>query len=421
MVRRRLRLIVAVTLLGSVISVFLALSQQRLYQSSEVIQVAQPKVDDQLAQSTVGGSTARRLQLIQQRLMTRGTVLEIVGELGLFADLPDLPPSRKVQMLRESVTIEGVAAARDGYTDDGTVSVLTITARMPTPLLAQRVAQEFSARTLELSSLSRTAKARETLEFFQTEEDKLIAEMDALEQERTQFMRDNDLAIEGNLEFRQTQIAAINDALLEIDREKVTLQRELAQLDQGQRAATLAKQQREVESQLQALEDQRTLLESRAASLYATIETTPKIERELGGFERRYEKLQSQLDLVAARRAEAEVGFKLEEQRNAEQLTVIEPAALPDFPVTPGRRKMAVLGAFASLIFGLGLALLLDMRRPVVRSAEQMRRHLGINPVVVVPLLETEGRRTPRRPGFRRMIADIFRTIRSREAAPGPR
>ena len=417
MVRRRLRLIMTVSLIGCLISVFLAAGQVHMYQSSEVIQVAQPKVADQLAQSTVSGSTARRLQLIQQQLTTRGTVLEIADKLGLYADVPDLPPSRKVQLLREAITIEGVAAARDGYTDDGTVSVITITARMPSPELAQQVAREFSARTLELSSLTRTAKARETLDFFVTEEERLIAEMDALEQERTRYMRANDLAIEGNLEFRQSQIAAINEALLEIDRERVTLQRELAQLDQGQRAATLAKQQREIEAQLQTLDDQRQLLESRAESLYEKIETTPKIERELGAFDRRQEKLQTQLDLVAVRRAEAEVGFKLEEQRNSEHLTVIEPAAIPDFPVTPGRKKMALLGAMASVVCALGLALALDMRKPVVRSAEQMRRHLGINPVVVIPELDTEPQKNRRVGGFRRMLAEIIRTIRSREPA----
>ncbi len=160
MLRRRALVILAIAVLGSLVSLFLAARQQHFYESSEVIQVAQPTIADDLAKSTVEGSTARRMQLIEQRLMARSSVLEIVEAFDLYSDMPDLRPSDLVTLVRENVSITGVAAVREGFADDGTIAVLTITARMPSPEQAQAVAAEFGRRTIELSVSTRIAQAR---------------------------------------------------------------------------------------------------------------------------------------------------------------------------------------------------------------------------------------------------------------------
>ena len=61
-----------VTVLGSVTSFFLALSQTHQYQAFEVIQIESPRIAEDLASSSVQGSSARRLQLVQQQITTRG-------------------------------------------------------------------------------------------------------------------------------------------------------------------------------------------------------------------------------------------------------------------------------------------------------------------------------------------------------------
>ena len=392
-IKRRIGVISAITVLGCVGSFFFALSQTHLYQSSEVIQVSRPKIDDELARSTVDGSSARRLQLIEQQLMTRGTILEIADKFDLFADSPSMKVSERVSRMRDSVTIQGVAAAREGFTDDGTVSVLTITATFDTPEKAQGVAHEFAQRTIAISANSRIEQARETLAFFREEEAKLQQQMDALDRELTAFRRENDLTIEGGLEFRQTQIASLSDAILGIERERITLEQELTQLDQSQRPSTLQRETREIEAQLKILSDQKALLEARIDSLSEALETSPQVQRGLDAFERRRENLQAELDVIATRRAEAEVGFKLEEQNQSERLTVIEEAAFPDYPITRSRKATAVIGALASFLLGVAVAFVMDLRHPVIRTAQQMKSRVGITPVVTVPPLETTRRK----------------------------
>lgn len=416
MIKRRLGVIAAVALLGSVASLFYALSQTHLYQSSEVIQVSRPKIDGDLARSTVDGSSARRLQLIEQQLMTRGTVLEIADMFDLFTDAPDMKTSERVARVRDSVSIQGVAAAREGFTDDGTVSVLTITATFDSPEKAQGVAHEFARRTIEISTRSRTEQARETLAFFREEEVKLQAQMDALDNEITAFRRNNDLTIEGGLELRQTQIGSLNETILSLERERITLEQELTQLDRTQRASTVEREERDIQAQLSILADQKALLEARVETLSATLQTNPQVQRSLDAFERRRENLQGELDVIGTRRAEAEVGFKLEEQNQSERLTIIEEAALPDYPITRSRKSTALMGGFVSVFIGFVVAFLMDMRHPVIRSATQMKNRVGITPVVTIPPLETTRRKRKSLGKAKIALAGYIHEARNRQA-----
>ncbi len=394
MLRRRAAIIIAVTILGAIASLWYAASQRHLYESAEVIQVAQPTIADDLAKSTVEGSTARRMQLIEQRLMARGTILEIVDSFGLYSDRPDLKPSELVTLVRENVSITGVAAVREGFADDGTIAVLTITARMPSPEQARDVAAEFGRRTIELSVNSRIEQARETLNFFSAKEQALAADLLALEDEIADFRTENDVAQPGALEFRQAEIATLNEALLDIAREQIQIRRAADQAVSSERPATAQRMLEEFEEQLATLAAQSDLLIQRKAELEQMLETTPEVERRLAAYERQQEQLQGELDTVRARLNEAEIGFRLETSRQSERLTILEPATVPDYPVTGGRKRKALMGGVASLLFAMVIAFLVDLRHPVLRSAVQMKRETGLMPVVTIPDLKTARKRS---------------------------
>ena len=405
MVRRRVGLISFVFIAGCFASLFWALGTPHTFRSSEVIQIEQPKIDAELAPTTVAGSSARRLQLIQQQLMSRGSLLEIIEKFGIYDNLTALRPSEKVDLLRRSVTITGVAAVREGFADDGTISVLTITADMDNAEHAQSVAHEFADRTRALSAAQRQEQTAETLAFFEKQEENLVRDIAALEEELATFRRENDLSIEGSLEFRRTEIASLNDALLELDREIIATQLAVNRIDRTQRDSTVAREEKELESELDTLTTQRGLLADRREELSLSIETTPEVERALANFDRRMTQLQGQLDVISTRRNEAEVGFSLETAARGERLITIEEAVLPDYPISMSRKKRAVMGAGAAGMLGLFLAFLLELRRPVVRTARQMERETGLLPVVSIP--DTRGdKRNKKRTGLAKVWAE---------------
>ncbi|TNJ42075.1 Wzz/FepE/Etk N-terminal domain-containing protein [Phaeobacter sp. B1627] len=389
MIRRRIRCILIVAVLGSLLSLWYAFYQPRIYSSSEVIQITRPKITGELAKSTVDGSSARRMQLIQQRMMARGTILEVVEELGLFRDQPGLRDSEIVPIMRNSVSITGTAAAREGYADDGSISVLTITARMPSAEEAQAVAREFSRRTIELSVATRIEQARETLVFFTEKEAALTRDISELAKEIADFRHENAVTLPGAVEMRGAEITAINESLLALSGEEIELRTLADDAAATQREAYALRVQQEYEVRRETLLAQRQLLEDRRSALEASLELTPEVDRRLTSYDLKMEQMQSELQLITERRADAEVGFRLETARQGERLTVLEPAPLPDFAVGSGRKSTVMKGALLSIALGIVAAFLLDLKTPALRSSAQMKRETGLTPVVAIPVLDT--------------------------------
>ncbi|WP_109791160.1 GumC family protein [Oceaniglobus roseus] len=415
MVRRHLRLILGLVLLGCAVSVLYAQHTPHLYRSSETIQIERPKIANDLAASTVEGSSARRLQLIQQQIMSRGSLIGLIENYGLYRDLPALTLSEKVDLLRRSIRIDGVAAAREGFADDGTISMLTVTAEMPSPELAQQIATEISNRTIAQSTSERLDQSQATLDFFRRREEGLKADLAALEDRIAAFRNDNKLAIEGSVEFNRTEVATLNQQLLDLARERIRVQRELDQVGAVQtRRATAEQKRAELNAELAALDAQRELLNARLEELTKTLDTSPEVERQLADFERDRETLQDQLNVAVARRSDAEIGLRLESRNNAEKLTVIEAAVMADYPFTRSRKVTVLMGALASLVAALGVAFLLELRNPVIRTAGQMRRETGLDPVVSIPVLKTK----VWRPSLRARIAGLLPGGRRRLAPP---
>jgi len=406
MVRRRIGIISFVIIAGCMFSLLWAMRAPHMYTSSEVIQIEQPKIDTDLAPTTVAGSSARRLQLIEQQLMSRGSLLEMIEKFDIYGDLEALRPSEKVNLLRQDISITGVAAVREGFADDGAISVLTFTARMGTAELAQAVAHEMADRTRELSAQQRQVQTQETFAFFKNQEDNIVKQIQTLEDELAAFRSENDLSISGGLEFTRDEIASLNDAILRLDRDIIAAELALNRIDRTQRASTAERREEELRAQMTSLSTQRDLLVDRRQTLSNSIETTPEVERSLAAFQRRMNRLQGQLDVIATRRGEAQVGLSLETAARGERLTTIEPAPLPDYPYTMSRKKRAVMGGAASVMVGLVLAFLLDLRRPVVRTARQMERETGLRPVVSIPDMGTPWRQKRKKSSLSKLWED---------------
>ena len=393
MLRRRAVLIAIVSIVGTVAGLFVAMSQQHLYRSAEVIQIAQPKIADELAKSTVEGSSARRLQLIEQRLMARGNVLEVIEEFGLFKDVGDQSPSHLAFLLRSAVRIEGVAAAREGFSDDGTISILTVSAEMPTALQAQQIAHEFAQRTIELSQQARIEQAKETLTFIARQEGALFQELSALENEIAEFRTINNVSLATNAELRAGEIQALNDGLLDIAREVIETQRAADRAELTERPATAKRLLAEYEERLATLAEQRDLMRDRKAELEQVMQNTPEVQSRLEAYERQADQLRDQLGAMRSRRTEAEIGFRLETARQSERLMVLEPASIPDYPFTGSRKKLALLAMVASILAGLSLAVFLELRDPILRTAIRMEQKTGLKPVVTIPVI-SKGKRS---------------------------
>lgn len=400
MLRRRRGLICVVTLLGTLLSVLYALSERHLYTSFAVLQVQPAQVDDTLAIDTASYVGARQLQSVQQRVMSRREMLEIGADLSLLDSMAGLTETEKVGTLREAVEMEGIAAAPTSARDDGAISLVRISAKWTDRASAQALATEIARRTIEHSRDMQMQRARQTALFLGSREDELATRIDRLKEQLAALRRDNALPDPAGREGRQGEISTLRAETLALDRQIMAARQELDAI--GQDGLTRVEEQSRAESaaRLARLTEERAFLGQRLDSLASAEEVDPATRMQLEQFERQLDALRGEQRDVAERREAAEILLRLETSGQSAQFATLEAASWPDYPSTPSRKKIAAAGALASLFAALGLAWLLDLKTPVVRSAAIMQRDLGFAPIVTIPL----ARPAPRRSLLRRVF-----------------
>ncbi|MEM9097666.1 MAG: Wzz/FepE/Etk N-terminal domain-containing protein [Pseudomonadota bacterium] len=472
-IRRRLPILIVLSAIGIGASAFVAYVLPPVFVSEARILVESQQIPDELARSTVTVSAAERLQLIEQRLMTRDNLLRVIDDLNLFADRDDLLLSEKIGLLRAATAIRPIELIRSsGFhrRSTGELSAFTIQVTFSTATDAARIANEFVTTILEQNLRARSERAIETRTFFEGEEDRLSQELTSLEVDITTYKKENENSLPNSLEFRRNELVRLAENQIEFDRKLLELEEQRAKLQTAitqleldpnsgqlspeqqqlkqlkntliQREAVLSPSHREIkalkaqiaaleaalpqtetdegettdlrslqrsslerqvallDTQIQLVEDNKVNLEERMVALDISIQETPNIELTLTAMQRKREELAEQLAMIARKRADAQTGEKLEINRQAERFEVIENAIVPDFPVSPNRRKILMMGSVASIALAAALAFFIEIMNPAIRSAQQLERKLDLRPVVSIPYIRTAAERRRRRAVF---------------------
>lgn len=385
--RRRLWVILLITGLGCVFALNYALDQTKIYEATAVVQIEDAQVPDQLAGATAQRQdAARRVRLIEQRLMSRDNLIRVMDKHQLFNDNPMMTMNERVFRMREAAKIDEIVNAAQAFAPGGNApSGLLITVRLADAEKAADVANELMFSVIEQSRSRSSGKARDTLQFFAEEEARVRGEIELLEGEIADFKRANSEQLPAGIVDLRSQLTSLRDEDLAIDREIVTLETNASRT----RAEVTAEQ-------VNLLREQKLLLSERAAQLQETIAGAPDVERALNGLERQMTLLQEQYNVITRRKAEAEMGQQLEDRQQTDRFEVLETALVPEFPVSRSRKKTAIMGGVASVIAGIAAAFILELMNPAIRSAAQMERALGIQPVVAVPVVRTRRDKTKR-------------------------
>ncbi|WP_417733769.1 Wzz/FepE/Etk N-terminal domain-containing protein [Roseovarius sp.] len=374
MLRRRLWLIVLVTVVGCVGAVIFALNKPRVFEATAVIQIETPQVGRDVTGRMVPTDAMQRLQLIEQRLMARDNLIKVIDKHDLFANAPKMPLPQKIYNLRMSTRIEQISVGLQGVAT--TPSGLSVTVRLGDPQKAADIANEFVDTVLTQNRERRLALVRETLGFYSTEEARVSAQIASVEAEIAEFKRANADALPANAGALRAQLNMLNETSLEIERQIIALETDSS------------RQRQEVFTrQAEQLGDQRALVEARISGIEEAIIAAPRVERELGALSRKQTQLQEQLNTITRNRVEAEMASVLENSQQQERFEILETAIPPAIPVSASRKKLALMGGAASLLLGLVLALVLELMNPALRSAEQLEQELEITPVVTIPVI----------------------------------
>lgn len=205
---RRLPYFVLVAALVSSVGLTVALVLPSEYESQAVLLVESEQIPGELASSTVQVRAAEQMRIIEQRLLSRGILLEMANQLDLYGNAPgEARPSTTeiVEDMRNRVSFVQTGVQR-GRRGGQSATVLEITYRGTSAEKTAEIVNEFVTRMLQQNVEIRTEQAEETLAFFTQEVDRLGRELDAKSVELIEFQNAVGLALPSNLGFLRQRL-----------------------------------------------------------------------------------------------------------------------------------------------------------------------------------------------------------------------
>ncbi len=396
MLWRRAVVIALVLAIGLPLAVWFALRQDRLYEAIAVIQIEAPEIADTLTGTAATVATAdTQLDLIQQKLMSRDHMIDVIDRLGLFPQ--DLSTIEKVGLLRGAVSIVKLIDPAAAFRPDVRASGLIITVRLGDPDQAAAVANDFLAGILAEAQGRAEGRAALTLAFFTAEEARVGAAILDAEARLADFKSANADSLPENITAQRDRIARLRDRGGILDSQLIDL---------GIAGERLRPE--EVARQRALLDEEVQRIDAEIARIETALLAAPQIERELSALNRELTQLTDEYGVISAGRTEAAMAQTIESQDQAARFEVLETAVTPEFPISASRRKIAMAGAVGAGIVALGVAFLMEFSNPVIRNATQLEAQLGLRAVVTIPHLQSRVQRRRRKAGLLALLLALL-------------
>lgn len=444
-------LVVFVTILAAGYATFTRFP--KVYRAEASLLVENSQIPADLATSTINTDLSHQLQIIQQRLMTRGSLLELAHKFDLYGDQPDMLPDEIVSSTQDQIDMD-LSMGR------GRVTTLTITAEAADGATAANIVNELVTRALNLDAAFRTEAATDTLTFFEREVTRLGEALDQANTRILDFKNASVDALPETLDFRMSRQTQLQEQLSQARREigqlgeqrrklvdlfettgrtnlppqralnpleeelnalhselrealavfseanpKVAMLRNRISRLEAELSGTSADsgssrtagesvfeaQLVEIDSQISSLEDSIARYDREIAELQSAIERTPTNAIKLNAMERERDNIQGQYDMAVLRLSTAATGERIEVLSKGQRLSLIEHASVPTKPDKPSKLMFAGGSLAGGLFLGLAAVLLKEILRPTIRRPIELTRKLGITPLGTLPYVETPG------------------------------
>jgi succinoglycan biosynthesis transport protein ExoP len=173
-----------------------------------------------------------------------------------------------------------------------------------------------------------------------------------------------------------------------------------------------------LQSQLAAANSEMRSLKAKRAQLTEKIEEyenrlfqTPKSEQEYRAITRDLDHASRRYQDIKAKQMTAEVGREMEKERKGERFTLIDPAILPEEPISPNRTAIIFLSLVLALGAGVGSAAIAESVDSTIRGTKGIVAAIHMAPLTVIPYManaaETRAQRRKRIIIFASVIAGI--------------
>jgi succinoglycan biosynthesis transport protein ExoP len=213
------------------IAVLVALLLPSVYESKSAILIEEQQIPQDFVRSTVTGYADQRIQSLNQQILSRTKLLEIIKQFNLYADLRGKYTQEEiVDKMRDDINIDLISAEvadqkrkRPGRPagDQGVTIAFTIAYRGKNPDTVQQVASTLASLYLQENLKIREQQARTTTKFLETELKEIQDQLASIGQKITNFKTKHEGLLPELAQFNQAQTDRLEK---EIDQIKVQIQ-----------------------------------------------------------------------------------------------------------------------------------------------------------------------------------------------------
>jgi uncharacterized protein involved in exopolysaccharide biosynthesis len=369
-----------------IVGVLITAIQRPIYLSEGRVLVESPKIPTTLVAPTVTAGPTERLQVIEQRLMSRDSLIPIVTKFNLFPLQREwMSSTQLLDLMRERseislVDLNSLIAGKNGQSltlpQNGVAAIaFNVGFEYENPDLASKVANEFLTSILSEDVRGRTEHASETTGFLAEEVKRLQTKIDTINSQIFEVKRQQsktqseDQEVPEQLKVEMTQLADLKAQLI-------------------QQSSVHSEEYPAVKS-----------LKKRVAALEQQIAKTPKPEQQSGpvtdkdidALLAQQKSVEKDLDDANEKLTTARLGESMERNQESEHLQVIEQPIAPQKPVKPNRTKLLAFSFALSLVGGLAVVFLAEMLDKTIRGKKELIGILDSQILVTIPYIATEG------------------------------
>jgi protein tyrosine kinase modulator len=348
----------------SIIGLWFAAIQKPNYLSEGKILVESQAIAPDLVRPLVTATPNERIQLIQQRIMTRDNLLSIANKFGLFPQRTGI-----LDLMRQSTQIK--PADVEGQSRQGAPTIaFTVGFEYEDRQLAMRVANEFVTLIVNEDARSRTSRATEAVKILTSEAKDIEDKLEATQTQIFEVARRPRDVVPDAPDQQKSQLTALAALKAELIQKSsvysdahpavTALKKRIAAMEKTltQPAETPAKAQSTQADDMEALKRQREALEKRLADANSKLTT-------------------------------ARLSEKLDREQQSERLQVIETPPLPQKPVKANRLKLVGIAFAAAIMLGIGSVVAAELLNGSIRSRHQLSGVVASHLIVSIPYITT--------------------------------
>jgi len=349
------------------------------YLSEGKVLVQSQQIPSELVRPTVTSAAQERIQVIEQRTMTRDNLVAIADKFQLYPEKRTLMSvTELVELMKKNTKIAPVELKLDfkqktrAALENPTI-VFSVGFEYGDAATATRVANELMTRILSEDLRDRTSRANDTTKFLARDVQKLQGDNAALDKRIAQLRLSQGGSGSSGTDQPATLLSQLKADLVQ----KSALYSDRHPLIQS------------LKRQIEALE--------KAASSPTNKEATA--DASLDVLVAQQEALQKTLDQASAKLDAARLGETLEKDQQSEKLEVIEQPTVPQEPIKPNRPKVAALALLLALMAGAGLTVVAETLDKGIRRTSDILGIVDSQLVISIPYIVTvaELRRRKRR------------------------